>query len=161
MPAVQTTYGEFMAEAYHGMIADTGPSVIISRSVEDSAGIGFGVPVTQGTEDNECASISDSTDEILGITVRTADQESETISQHDAAMLLRQGVMWVEVTDAGGVEPGDEVWVLVSDGTFSNADAGTDGSIKINDARWETTAANGALARIRFDLDGGVTAGAS
>lgn len=158
--ALQTTYSDYMADAYHGMIADTAPNNLVSRTVEDAAGIGFGVPVTQGTEDNECAAISASTDEILGITVRTPDQESETIDQYDSALLLRSGVMWVTVTDAGGVAPGDPVWVLVADGTFSNADAGSSGSIRINDARWETTGANGALARIRVDLDGGVTAGA-
>lgn len=159
--ALQSTYSDYHAEAYHGMIADTGPNNIISRTVEASGGVGFGVPVTQGTDDNGCDEISASTDEIIGITIRAADQEGILYDQYDAAPLMRSGVMWVTVTDASGVVPGDDVWVLVADGTFSNADAGSDGSIKINNARWETTGANGALARIRFDLDGGVTAGAS
>ena len=158
---IQSTYLSQMAAAFHGMIADLGPSVLMSRTVETSGGLGFGVPVIQGTEDNECDAVAASTDAVLGITARTADQESETISQYDSALIMRSGVMWVTVTDAGGVAAGDDVWITVSGATFANADAGTNGSIKINNARWETTAANGELAQIRFDLDGGVTAGAA
>jgi hypothetical protein len=159
--AVQSTYSDNMAVAYNGMIANQEPNVLISRTVEASGGIGFGVPVIQGTADNECDEVAASTDTIVGITVRDQSVEDDTFAQYDSALLMRKGVLWVTVTDAGGVDAGDDVWVLVADGTFSNADAGTDGSIKINDARWESTADNGALAKIRFDLDGGCTAGAS
>lgn len=159
--AVQTTYSENMAAAYAGMIANTEPNVLISREVEASGGIGFAVPVIQGTADNQCDEIAASTDVIVGITVRDQSVTGDTNAEYDSALLMRKGVLWVTVTDAGGVAAGDAVWVLVSNGTFSNADAGSDGSIKINDARWDSSAANGALAKIRFDLDGGCTAGAS
>lgn len=159
--AVQTAYSDNMAAAYVGMIANTEPNVLISREVEASGGIGFGVPVIQGTADNQCDEVAASTDTIVGITVRDQSATSDTFAENDSALLMRKGVLWVTVTDAGGVAAGDAVWVKVSDGTFSNADAGSDGSIKINDARWDSSAANGALAKIRFDLDGGCTAGAS
>lgn len=159
--AVQTTYSDNMAAAYAGMIANTEPNVLISREVEASAGIGFAAPVIQGTADNQCDAVAASTDTVVGITVRDQSAVADTFAQYDTALLMRKGVLWVTVTDAGGVAAGDAVWVKVSDGTFSNADAGTNGSIKINDARWDTSAANGALAKIRFDLDGGCTAGAS
>jgi len=159
--AVQSTYSDNMAAAYAGMIANTEPNVLISRTVETTAGIGFGVPVIQGTADDECDVVAASTDTIVGITVRDQSTEDDTFARFDSALLMRKGVLWVTVTDAGGVSAGDAVWVKVSDSTFSNADAGSDGSVKINDARWESSAANGALAKIRFDLDGGCTAGAS
>lgn len=159
--AVQSTYSDNMAVAYNGMIANQEPNVLISRTVESSGGIGFGVPVIQGTADNECDEVSASTDTIVGITVRDQSVSDDTFAQYDSALLMRKGVLWVTVTDAGGVDAGDPVWVTVSGATFANADAGSDGSILINDARWESTADNGALAKIRFDLDGGVTAGAS
>lgn len=159
--AITTSYSDRMAVGYHGMIANTEPNVLISRDVQPSVGIGFGVPVIQGTADKQIALIAASSNVIIGITVMTNDNEGNLYKQNDSALVMRKGVMWVTVTDAGGVAAGDPVWVLVSNGTFSNADAGSNGSIRINDARWETSAANGALAQIRFDLDGGVTAGAS
>lgn len=159
--AVQSTYSENMAAAYEGMIANTEPNVLISRVVETSGGIGFGVPVIQGTEDNECDAVAAASDAVVGITVRDQSTEDDTFAQYDSALLMRKGVLWVTVTDAGGVSAGDDVWVKVADSTFSNADAGSSGSLKINDARWESSAANGALAKIRFDLDGGCTAGAA
>ena len=159
--AVQSTYLDNMATAYAGMIANTEPNLLISRTVETSGGLGFAVPVIQGTADDECDDIAASSDTIIGITVRDQSTESDTFVQYDSALIMRKGVLWVTVTDAGGVDAGDAVWVLVSNGTFSNADAGSDGSIRINDARWESTAANADLAKIRFDLDGGCTAGAS
>lgn len=159
--AVQTSYPAQMAAGFHGMIDSTEPNVLISRTVETTGGLAFGLPVIQGTADYEIDEIAASTDAIVGITVRVNDQEADSYAAAESALVLRKGVMWVTVTDAGGVSAGDPVWVLVADGTFSNADAGTDGSIRINDARWDTSAANGALAKIRVDLDGGVTAGAS
>lgn len=159
--AVQSTYSTEMAAAYAGMIANTEPNNLISKEVETSGGIGFAVPVIQGTGDNQCDEVAASTDTIVGITVRDQSTSDDTFAQYDSALVMQRGVMWVTVTDAGGVDAGDDVWVLVSNGTFSNADAGSDGSIKLNDARWESTAANGALAKIRFDTNGGCTAGAS
>lgn len=161
--AVQTSYPDTMAAAYHGMIANTEPNVLISREVEAAAGLGFGVPVTQGTADDQVVIVSASTDEVIGITVRDPSVDpgtADTYEQNASALLMRKGVMWVTVTDAGGVSAGDPVWVLVADGTFSNADAGTSSSLRLTGSRWETSAANGALAKIRVNLDIGATAGA-
>jgi hypothetical protein len=159
--AVQTTYSDSMASALRGMIANSEPNVLISREVETSGGIGFGVPVIQGSGDNQCDEVAASTDAVIGITVRDQSVTDDTFAQYDSALLMRKGVIWVTVTDAGGVSAGDDVWVLVADGTFSNADAGTNGSLKLAGCRWETSAANGALAKIRVDLDVPAVAGAS
>ena len=159
--AVQTTYLTEMAAAFVGMVANTEPNTLVSREVETSAGIGFGVPVIQGTADTQCGKVAASTDAVVGITVRDQSTEDNTFAQNDSALLIRKGVIWVTVTDAGGVAAGDDVWVKVSDGSFSNADVGTNGSIKLAGCRWESSAANAALAKIRVDLDVPAVAGAS
>ncbi|MBL4768269.1 MAG: hypothetical protein JKY94_11220 [Rhodobacteraceae bacterium] len=159
--AVQTTYPVEMAAAFAGMIANMESSTLISRDVEPSSGIGFAVPVIQGTGDTQCAKVAASTDAVVGITARDQSTTDSKFAQYDSALLIRNGVIWVTVTDAGGVSAGDDVWVKVSDGTFSNADVGTDGSIKLAGCRWESSAANAALAKIRVDLDVPAVAGAS
>ncbi|WP_052248764.1 structural cement protein Gp24 [Leisingera sp. ANG-Vp] len=159
--AVQTNYSDNMAAALAGMIANSEPNVLISREVEAAAGLGFGVPVIQGTSDNQCDAVSASTDSVIGITVRDQSTTDDTFAQNESALLMRKGVIWVTVTDAGGVSAGDEIWVKVADGTFSNTDEGSDGSIKLAGCRWETSAANGALAKIRVNLDVPAVAGAS
>jgi hypothetical protein len=159
--AVQTTYTDNMAAAFVGMIANTEPNNLISRNVEASDGIGFGVPVIQGTADSQCDEVAASTDDVIGITCRDQSTTGDTFAENDSALLMRNGVMWVTVTDAGGVSAGDDVWVAVADGTFSNADLGSDGSIQLPGCRWDSSAANGALAKIRVNLDVPAIAGAS
>ncbi|MBG6211689.1 hypothetical protein IWQ49_006380 [Labrenzia sp. EL_126] len=161
--AVQTTYNATISQARVGMIVNTEPNVLISRTVETAAGVGFGVPVQKGVNDNGCIVMAAGATEVLGVTVRERSTNPETpnqYAQYEGARLMRKGVLWVTVTDAGGVADGDEVWVLLADGTFSNADAGSSGSVRLGGGRWESTAANGELAKIRFDLDVPTVAGA-
>ena len=146
------------------MLADMEPATLISATVEDSAGFAFGVPVVQGTEDNEATAIGSGDLDVLGITVRERSVNPDTgdkFNQYDAARLLRKGVMYVTVTDAGGVVAGDPVWVTLATGAFSNADVGTDGGINLAGSRWVTSAANGEIAKVRFNLDVPAVAGAS
>ena len=151
--AVQTNYSASMAAAYAGMIASTEPNELISRNVETAAGIGFAVPVIQGTKDNDCDVVSAAADDVIGITVRDQSVTADKFAQTESALLMRKGPLWVPVAAAGGVSAGDDVWVTVADGTFTNADAGSSGSIKLPGCRWETSAANGELAQIRVNLD--------
>ena len=157
--ALQTNYNERMAVAFLGQIADLAPNVLISRDVETEDGIGFGVPVAQGTDDRQVDLLSAASDEIVGISVREQNAEGDKTPVTKSITLMRKCVLWVEAS--GAVNAGDPVFATVADGTFTAADAGTSGSVQINDARWEDSAADGELARIRFDLDGGVTAGAA
>lgn len=156
---VQNTYNASMDAGYVGMIANTEPNNLISRIVETTAGIGFAVPVIQGTSDEQCDVVSGSTDEVIGITVRDQSTENDKFARYDSALLMRSGVIWV--TASGTVDAGDPVWVAVSGGAFSNADAGADGSLQLPGCRWETSATNGKLARIRVNLDVPAVAGAS
>lgn len=163
---INETYASDPASAFEGMVSDTAPADIISRTVETAAGIGFGKVVAQGTLDRgvkaDVSGVS-ATVAPVGITVRSQATENLAVNkypQYDGAAIMRKGVIWALVTDAGGVVAGDPVWLKKSDGTLSNADAGTSGSIRLAGCRWETSAANGALARLRVDFDVPPIAGA-
>ena len=158
--ATQTTYSATMSAARAGMIADMRGSTLISRTAEDAT-LGFGVPVTKGTAAGQCKKLAAGSTDIIGITVRERSgvAESSGWAQYEDARIMSEGALWVTVTDAGGVAAGDPVWVKKTDGTFSNADAGLGGSLKLN-GRFETAAANGALAVIVFNCNVPAVAGA-
>lgn len=164
--AYNETYADDLAIAYEGMVADLGLHDIISRTVETTGGIGFGKPVAQGTKERGIKADVSATLDILGITVRnvaTANADGVTLDKYpelDGAAVMRKGVIWVKVTDAGGVAAGDPVWMAKATGLFSNADLGTSGSIRLAGARWESTAANNGLARMRVDFNVPNVAGA-
>lgn len=162
--ALNFNYNETMEPGIAGTIADTGPNELISRTVETAAGVGFGVPVQQGDNDNGCKVMAAGATNCVGITVldrTTAPSETkpDMFLQYDSARLMRKGSLWVVAS--GAVSPEDPVWVDLSDGSFSNADAGTSGSIRLAGSRWTTTAADGGVAKIRFNLDVDVVAGAA
>lgn len=161
--AYTETYQTDPAGALKGQVADTGPATIISRTVETSGGVAFGVPVAQGAEEHGVKADVSAATAIVGITVRsqaTAADLADKYPQNDTAAIMRKGVIWVTVTDAGGVAAGDPVWLKKSDGTFSNADVGSSGGLKLAGCVWESAAANGALAKMRVNFDIPAVAGA-
>lgn len=159
--AVQSTYLDSMAAAFAGMIADTGPNDLFSREVETVAGVGFGVPVQQGTSDDQIAVMGAGATNCVGITVRDQSTTNDKFAQKESALLMRNGPLWVVVTQAAGVSADDDVWVTLSTGTFGNADPGGSNGLKLAGCRWETSGANGELAKIRVNLDVPAIAGAA
>ena len=157
--AVQTAYSTTMSASRAGMIADMRGSTLVSYNTE--AALAFGVPVSKGTAAGQCKLTAAGATDIIGITVRdrSVSAGQDAYAQYDSARVMTEGAIWVTVTDAGGVAAGDLVWVKKADGTFSNADAGAGGSLKIN-GRWETAAANGALAVLSFNTTVPAVAGA-
>lgn len=164
--AYNENYADDLAVAHEGQVADLGLADIISRTVETAAGVGFGKPVKQGASERGCLADVSGTLDILGITVRnvaTVNDGAGNIDkypQYDGAGIMRKGVIWVKVSDAGGVVAGDPVWMARATGLFSNADLGTGGSIRLAGARWESTGANNGLARMRVDFNVPNVAGA-
>jgi hypothetical protein len=163
--AVQTTYSENIAAARVGMIADMQEDInLISRTVETAAGIGFGLVVDQGTDDNGIVLVSGSTTDPVGVTVRERSvnpANPDEFSQYDSARVMSKGVIWVTVTDAGGVAAGDDVWMTLATGALSNADVGSGGGLQLTGCRWVSSAANGELAKLRVNMDVPATAGAA
>ena len=156
---VQTTYSATMGASRAGHIADMRGSTLVSFNAE--AALAFGVPVSKGTAEGQCKKTAAGATDIIGVTVRdrSVGAGQDGFVQYDSARVMTEGAIWVTVTAPAGVVAGDLVWVKKSDGTFGNVDAGAAGSLRLN-GRWETTAANGALAVITFNSTVPAVAGA-
>lgn len=57
MPELQTSYSDTITPGYAGMVANGETSNRISRTCEDSGGIGFGKAVFRGAGDNGCTAV--------------------------------------------------------------------------------------------------------
>lgn len=128
-----------------GAIVNTENKNIISRTVEDAAGIAFGLAVAQGVNDKGIRAVTTGDADFVGITVldRTAgDLINGKFVQYESARVLEEGVIWVEVTEA--VKAGDAAAVDLATGKFNKAGAAMAG------ARFETSAASGGLAQLRL-----------
>lgn len=147
-PAVQTSYPGEIAAAYAGMIADTGPNNIISRTVETAA-IGFGLAVKQGADDYGVEAATAQADVFRGITVRVHDQPlTEDYAVGQSAALIIDGVVWV--TSGAAVSAGDDVYMVAGDGRFTNV-VGT--NLPIPGAVFESSTA-GADELVKVRLNG-------
>jgi hypothetical protein len=143
MSTVQSTYADNITAGYAGGLVNEEPKVLISRTVEDSGGIDFGLAVMQGSNDKGCV-VSDAS-AFLGVTVRTQSIEDGTADAFeylDEARIMTKGVIWV--ANSGGVSAGDPV-VALADGAL-----GTGSSPLVEGARWDTTATDGNLAQLRL-----------
>lgn len=143
MSTVQTTYADTITAGYAGGLVNQEPKVLISRTVEDSGGIDFGLAVMQGTNDKGCV-VSDGSD-FLGVTVRDQSVEAsdpDTFEYQTEARIITKGVIWI--ANSGGVSAGDPVTYL-ADGAL-----GTGSSPLVVGARWDTTATTGNLAQLRL-----------
>jgi hypothetical protein len=148
MGTVQSTYADNIAVGYVGAIANEEPRTLISRNVEDSGGLAFGLAVMQGSEDKGCV-VGDASD-FLGVTVRdqSVEASSPNIFEYQSdARIMTEGVIWV--ANSGGVDAGDPV-VALSDGAL-----GTGSSPIVANARWDTSADDGELAQLRL-VGGGI-----
>lgn len=154
--AVQTSYPDTQPAAVAGAQATMIPATIISRTVE-SAAIGFGQPVEQGTADKGCKLFDGGT--VLGITMLDRSASGLTVSSGqvtghtadsfgvgESARVMTKGDIWVVC--ATGCAAGDPVYVRPSDGTFQNSSANS--GVQIAGARWDTSAGAGALAVARL-----------
>jgi hypothetical protein len=149
--AIQTTYAENISAAKAGMIANTEPCTVISRTSEAVAGLAFGVAVTQGTADNAARITAAADTVVLGITTRQRSLDANTpdkYGQYDSAGIMTKGVIWVNATKA--VAAGDDVWVTVAGGTFNDTDAGSSASVQIANARWDSSTTTAGLAKVRM-----------
>lgn len=163
--AVQTVYNETMDAARVGMIANTqGVLNVISGTVEDADGIAFGLVVDYGASDGGVVAVSSGTTAPVGFTVRDRSVNPATpnkYAQYESARVMTEGVIWATVTDAGGVSAGDDVWLTLSTGALSNADAGSGDGLKLSGCRWVSSAADGGLAKISVDMSVPAVAGAA
>jgi hypothetical protein len=152
MPALQTSYTQYMRPAIAGMIADTSPQEIVSKFVQTSGGMGFGVVACQGTADNQVV-VSAATIAFIGVSVldptRAPVSIPTTINQYEVgalASIMLRGTVWVlagATITAGalaGYTPASGAFVLST----------TSGATAIFNGRYDTSAASGALVKLRL-----------
>lgn len=156
--AIQDSYSETIRPAVAGQIANTEPKVLISRTIIDAAGVGFGKVVqeaaTDGSKDGQCTAdlntAAMNADKFLGITVRDRSVRVETpdkFAQYESCRIMRKGVIWVEV--AGAVVAGTDVTVTLATGVLGSA-AVAAGIVAIPNARWDSSTAGAGLAKLRL-----------
>lgn len=148
--AVQTNYNTELDAGVAGHVANMVPATIISRTVQETNGIGFGLPTAQGTNDLTVTSWDSGDTAVVGITVRNRSVDANSPDEYadgDNAGLLTQGAIWVDAAVA--VSAGDDVFVTDA-GTFTNTSA-SGANVQVNSARWETSTSGAALAVVRID----------
>lgn len=126
-----------------GSIATTENRDIKSRTVEDAAGIAFGLAVAQGVDDKGIRAVKTGDTKFVGITALDLSiRDDGKFLQYDSARILRKGVIWVEVTE--DVKAGDDAAVDLATGKFNKSGA------KYPNARFETSAVAGKLAQVEL-----------
>lgn len=157
--AVQTSYPDTQPAAVAGAPATMINGPAISRTVETAA-IGFGIAVEQGTSDKGCIKFDGGT--VLGVTLLDRSAAGMTVADGqvtahtadvfgvgESALIAPVGSnrdVWVVC--ASGCSAGDSVFVRPSNGDFQDSNANS--AVQITGARWDTSAAAGALAVVRL-----------
>lgn len=151
MPSVQDTYNRTISAARAGFIANEEPKTLISRNVEDAAGIVFGKVVQQGATDDGCTAVLTgmTAETFLGITAMDRGVRPtfpNGFARYDSARILRKGVIWVQVSAA--VDAGDAATVTLANGNISSA-AVAEGIVAIG--RFDSSTTGAGLAKVRLD----------
>jgi hypothetical protein len=106
MAELQTSYSNTIAKAYAGMVASGETSNRISRTIEDAAGVGFGVPVYRGSGDHGCTATVGTLATFLGWTIAVAGQglvagqTADTFAQYDNVGIMPLGAIYINVKGA-------------------------------------------------------------
>src|SRR6478609_2851630 len=122
---VQSTYSTTFTKGYAGMIADGAQQNVVSRIIEDSAGIAFGKAAFQGTADKGVTATVGT--KFRGITVADVGVitpvggAADLYAQYATANLLDEGDIWVTV--GANVAVGAAAYVT-SAGVFTSSSSG-------------------------------------
>lgn len=156
--SVQTNYPDTQPVAVAGAQATMIPATIISRNVETAA-IGFGKAVAQGTADKGCHAFGSGDTAVLGITLldrsasglsvtngQVSGQTADAFGVGESARIITKGDVWVVA--AVNVTAGQPVYVRPSNGDFQPTNANS--AVQIAGARWDTSATAGNLAVVHL-----------
>ncbi|MCD0280468.1 DUF2190 family protein [Xanthomonas melonis] len=143
---LQTTYPDTQPVATVGAQATMIPATIISRDVEDVAGIGFGKAVAQGAAAKGITAFGGANLKYVGITLLDRSATGlDLFPQRASARVITKGDIWVTASVA--VAAGDPVYITAA-GAFTNV---ATNNTAITGARWDTsTTAAGQLAVVRI-----------
>nr|QIG67140.1 hypothetical protein EVB34_035 [Rhizobium phage RHph_TM26] len=142
-------YNTDYAVALEGMVADTSPALIVSRTVETND-LAFGEAVKMGSKEHCVNGDTTGAAEIYGISVRSQATKAEKPNVYpvgDTAAILLRGAIWVKVGEPVAVD--GIVTVTVATGAYGDQ-AVAAGIVQIANAKWETAATTGGLARLRI-----------
>lgn len=145
MPPVQTTYLDEMPIAKAGALADMATRTLISRTVEASGGLAFGVPI-EFTANNSCKLFDGGTVHGVSVLERSLSAGANAYVQYESARILTEGAIWVVA--AQDVVAGDPVYVRPSNGDWQKDN--TNSAVLYAGAVFETAASATGLARIRI-----------
>ncbi len=150
MPAIQTTYTQNIRPGTVGAIVDMSPTSLISRNVEASGGLAFGIPVAQGTADKagRAFTTGDTIAKFVGVSVYDRSVNAGNgYSQYESARIMKTlGCVWVNASVQ--VAAGDPVAIVAATGAWTNV---TSGNLTVPNARWDTsTSGANQLAQLRL-----------
>lgn len=144
---IQSTYLSGPARGFPGMVVNGEDSNRISRTVEDAAGIAFGLAVFQGATDHGVTATPSAN--FMGVTIADAGLiplpggAVDTYQQYQTAGILNEGP--IIVTASVAVTPRQAVYVT-SAGAFTNVST----SNTAIPATFDETASSGSPVRIRM-----------
>ena len=114
MATAQTSYSDLHARGFAGMVANGETSNRISRTVEQSGGIGFGKAAYRSSDRG--VDTTEAVATFLGFTIANyaappdaTGVQADSYPQYSTAAILTQGVMWVAASVA--VADGDQVYI--------------------------------------------------
>lgn len=148
MAAVQTNYGTVHARWIEGMVLDSSPHDIISRTVEDVEGIGFGKVAVQGDLDDTITD-SEAAKKFVGISILDTTKVGDIYAQYDTVNIMRRGNIVVMASVAVAVN--DPVYFVPATGVLTNV-AAAGANTLIANAFWETSTGAAGLAAIRLNI---------
>jgi len=136
------TYDAQMPVGYAGMVAESQIVRDVASKTVETAATAFGLAVGVGTADN---SVKLGGGGYIGVTVADKTREADEYAVGEVAGVMRKGTIWV-VAD-GAVTDASVVTYTEATGAIG-AKAVAAGIVAIPGAKFETTAADGALVRV-------------
>lgn len=123
MAVVQSTYTDTIAAGFPGMVANGETSNRISRTVEQSGGIGFGKAAYRSSDRG--IDTTEAVATFLGFTIanyaapadQTTGAQADSYPEDSIAAVMTTGCMWVSASVA--VADGDQVYIT-SAGAITN-----------------------------------------
>ena len=158
---VQTSYQNYMGEAYPGMLVNMEVFNTISKVNTTSAMIPYGSPVfSDGDVGMKPGAAGLTANQFMGITMRELNRAYTDAEQASGigvpvgrdGTIVTMGVVYATASVA--VAKDDPVYVVLATNAFSNV-AGADGTtVLIPNAKWVSTGTAGSLSKISL-VNGG------
>lgn len=132
-----------------GQLEDRSLCDIVSRAIADTAGIGYGLAVTD--VDGYSAEIPGAGDKPFAVTVRESIRDNDSNDSplyplnHEAS-LIRSGRIWVQVA---GAAAGGQAYVVPDTGAISASSAG--GNLTFTNASFVTATGSDGLALLQLN----------